>query len=137
MQKRKWLAELGELRAIFKDCLPIGEDTKVADDYFNRLEKVICTNDYRANPDPLGREDFEHDNPDVQYTYISDALFKERSGGPEHPRGGQDVDYQPDVDQGQVPQLGGPVFADYAPIPECEEDCDFEHGEESGDHPGW
>jgi hypothetical protein len=137
MYKRKWLAELTELRAIFKDCLPIGEHTQEADEYFNRLQQIIDTNDYEANPDPLGREDFEHDDPDLQYAYLSDALFKERSGGRELRAVGQDVADQPDVHAGQVPQLGGPLATDPAPLPEREEDRDVGNWDPNGDDSGW
>jgi hypothetical protein len=137
MYKRKWLAELTELRSIFKDCLPIGEYTQEADDYFNRLQQIIDTNDFKANPNPLGREEFEHDDPDVQYAYLSDAIFKERSSRRELRALGQDVADQPDVHEGQVPQLGGPVAADHAPLPECEENRDLEYGEQDSDHSGW
>jgi hypothetical protein len=137
MRKKKWLAELTELKSIFRDCLPIGEETGKVDEYFNSLEEVISTNDYAANPEPLEREAFEHHEHDVQYTYISDALFKERSSGRELWPDRQDVAHQPDVHQGQVPQLGGPLPADLASIPECDGGRDFEYGEEDGDNPGW
>jgi hypothetical protein len=126
IKKKKWMSELQEMRAIFRDCLPVGEDISKAEEYFNSLEEVICTNDFEANPDPLQREEFEHDDPDVQYSYISDAVFKERSSNRELRAYRQDVDDQPDVYPGKVPQLGGPITPDSEPIPECSESSDPE-----------
>jgi hypothetical protein len=137
MRKRRWLAELGEMRAIFKDCLPIGEHTGDMEEYFNRLEGLIYTNDFDKNPNPVDREQFDHDEPDVQYTYISDALFKERSSRPELRAHGQGVDDQPYRHPGQVPQLGGPISADPPPVPEREEFRDLEYGEQDCDNSSW
>jgi hypothetical protein len=137
MNKRKWLAELSELRAVFKDCLPIGENTQEADEYFNRLQQIIDTNDFQTNPNPIGREEFEHDDPDVQYSYLSDAVFKERSSRREFRAIGQDLADQSHVHEGQVPQLGGPISADDAPLSQCEENRDLEYGEQDCDHSGW
>jgi hypothetical protein len=137
MQKKRWLGELQELKSMFRDCLPIGEDTEKMDDYFNRLEQVICTNDYKANPNPLRREEFEHDDPDVQYSYISDALLKERSSRRELRADGQDMDSERYVHQGQVPQLGGEVSADHTSIPECEADGFAQYGDEDSDDSSW
>jgi hypothetical protein len=137
MQKRRYLAELQEMRMIFRDCLPIGEHTDKMDEYFNSLEEVISTNDYTRNPEPLPREQFERDEPDIQYTYLSDAVFKERSRRPELRSHGQSMDDQPDVHEGQVPQLGGPVSADPASVPECQDPQDSKYGEEDSDDPLW
>jgi hypothetical protein len=137
MQKRKYLAELTELRAIFQDCLPIGEHTEQAFEYFNSLEKVIFNHDFAANPNPIGREEFPDSEPDVQYTYLSDALFKERSSGPELRAHRQDMDYQPDVYPWQVPQLGREVSTDLASIREREGGRDLEYGEEDCYNSGW
>ena len=115
----------------------MGENTEATDDYFNRLQHIIDTNDYEANPNPLGREEFEHDDPDIQYAYLSDAVFKERSGRPKLRAIGQDVADQRDEHERQIPQFGGPLLTDYAPLPECQEDRDFEYGEPNGDHSGW
>lgn len=135
--KRKHLAELAELRAIFKDCLPVGEKTDQVEDYFNSLEKVISTNDYQSNPNPLRRETFDHDNPDVQYTYLSDSLLKEQSSRPVLRAISQDVDHQSDLHARQVPQLGPPVHEHPPRIPECEADGFAEYGHEDSDDSGW
>jgi hypothetical protein len=137
MQKRKYLSELTELRAIFQDCLPIGEHSDQAFEYFNSLEKIICTNDFAANPNPIGREEFPDSDPDIQYSYLSDAVFKERSGRRELRADRQDMADQSDVHERQVPQLGGPVSSDPASIRECEGNRDLEYGEEDGDNSGW
>lgn len=125
------------MRAIFRDCLPIGEHTKEAEDYFNGLEKVICTNDFQRNPNPLDREQFEHDEPDVQYTYISDALFKERSSRLESGAVGQDMEDQSGLHTGEIPQLTGEGPPCIAPIPEYPPARDLEYGEPDGDNSSW
>jgi hypothetical protein len=120
------MGELNELRAIFRDCLPIGEHTDKADEYFNSLEKVIYTNDYKANPNPLRREEFDSGDPDIQYSYLSDVVFKERSGNTELRAHRQALDDEPDVHTRQVPQLGGPLSSASESIPECPEGGDAE-----------
>jgi hypothetical protein len=137
MQKKRWLGELQEMKSIFRDCLPIGDNTEKMDDYFNRLEEVICTNDYKANPNPLRREEFEHDDPNIQYSYLSDALLKERSSRGQLRADGQDVDRERHVYAGQVPQLGCEITADHSSIPECEGDCDSGHWDQDSDYSGW
>lgn len=131
------LAELGELRAIFKDCLPIGDKTEAMEEYFNGLQEVIYTNDFQANPNPLRRESFEHDDPDTQYTYLSDVVFKERSSHPKLRADGQGMGDQPDQHEGQVPQLGDPISADHASLPECQDGHDTKHGDTDSDDPSW
>jgi hypothetical protein len=128
MQKKRWIGELQELRAIFRDCLPMGEDSHKAEEYFNSLEKVIFTNDYKANPDPLRREEFDSYDPDVEYSYLSDVIFKERSSHRELRAHRQIVDDQSDVHARQVPQLGGPVSSASESIPERSESSDSEDG---------
>jgi hypothetical protein len=137
MQKRKYLAELSELKAIFADCLPIGEHTDEVLHQFNRLQEIIDTNDFQANPNPIGRERFPSDDPDLQYAYLSDALLKERSSGPELRALRQDVADQPDAHSGEVPQLGREISPDLAPLSQREEDRDLEYGEEDCDNSGW
>jgi hypothetical protein len=137
MRKKRLLGELQELRAIFQDCLPIGDKTEKVDEYFNSLQEVICTNDYQANPDPLRREEFDHYDPDVQYSYISDVIFKERSGNQQLRALGQGLDHRPDGDEGKIPQLGRQVATDLAPIPECEADGFARYGDQDSDDPLW
>jgi hypothetical protein len=131
------MAELEEMKTIFQDCLPIGEYTEKSNEYFNRLKEIIYTNDYDSNPNPLERDRFDHDEPDIQYTYISDALFKEQSSKPKLWTERQSLGDQPDVHEGQVPQLDSEITADLASIPEHQEPRDFEYGEQTGDHTGW
>jgi hypothetical protein len=138
MNKKRWLSELSELRAIFRDCLPIGEHTEQTDEYFNSLERVIFTNDFKANPNPLRREEFEHDDPDIQYTYLSDALLKERSSNTELRARRQIMGDQSDSNQGEVSQPGSQIVPDLTSIPECSQERHPDHDEwEAGDHPGW
>jgi hypothetical protein len=121
MQKKKWMSELQELKAIFQDCLPCGEETQKVEEYFNSLEKVIFTNDYKVNPNPLRREEFKCSDPDIQYSYISDAIFKERSSKQQLRAHRQIMDDQPDVHKGEISQLGSSFTPDFEPIPECAE----------------
>ena len=125
------------MRAIFKDCLPIGEDTVKAEEYFNGIQQVIDNNDFKANTNPLRREDFDHDNPDIQYTYLSDALFKERSSKHQLRALRQDVGDQPDVYEGEIPQSGSTVSADPPSVSQCEGDGLFEYGDQDSDDPSW
>lgn len=125
------------MRGIFQECLPIGDKTEDMDGYFNRLKEVISTNDFRTNTNPIRREEFDYDDPDIQYTYISDAIFKERSGKHQLRAIRQDMGDQPDVYEGQVPQLGSTISADPPSISECETDRDFEYGEQDCDNSSW
>lgn len=127
------MAELQEMKAIFEDCLPVGDNVEGVNQYFNYLQEIIDTNDYQSKPDPIGREKFEHDDPDVEYAYISDALFKERSSRRPLRAIEQDVEDQPHSDEGQTPQLGYEESKHLTPIPECPQDCDLEHGDKDGD----
>lgn len=136
IQKRKWLAELTELKSIFSDCLPIGECTEETEAYFNRLQEVICNHDYTRG-EPLQREDFDHDDPDVQYSYLSDALSQKQSSRRELRAITQEVDCVSHVDQGEVPQPGGEVSADPTSIPEREGDGDTEDWLADSNNPGW
>jgi hypothetical protein len=138
MLRKRWLAELSELRAIFNDCLPIGEKTEDVERYFNSLKEVIYTNDFQANPDPLRREEFEHDEPDIQYSYLSDALFKERSSRQNLRTHGQIMDDQPHGHPGEIPQLGRQITADLTPISECADKRDSQDiWGEGSDNTGW
>jgi hypothetical protein len=138
MQKKRWIGELEELKAIFDDCLPIGEKTEEVEAYFNRLKEVIFTNDFNSNPDPLRREEFDGDNPDVQYSYLSDAVFKERSSIRELRAVRQGLDDRPfNVDEGEVSQCGGEIAPDPPSIPQCEGDCCPIDWDQDSDNPGW
>jgi hypothetical protein len=130
------LAELSELKSIFQDCLPIGEHKEEVETRFNLLEEVICNHDY-ARGDPIQREQFDHDDPDVQYAYLSDALLKERSSRAELRAIRQDLADQPNVYEGQVPQPDSPVTPDHAPLSECPGERDLEYGEEDCDNSCW
>lgn len=137
MSKKRYLAELQELKDLFAFCLPVGEHKDKADEYFNSLEQVICTNDFKSNPNPLEREHFDHDEPDVQYTYLSDAVFKERSSRPELRAHGQSLDDPSDLHEGEVPQCNRAISYDYTPLPQCEAVRDFEYGEQDCDNSSW
>ena len=137
MTKKKYLAELQELKSLFEFCLPVGEHKDKAEEYFNSLERIICTNDYERNPEPIPRERFPSTEPDVQYTYLSDAVFKERSSNSKQRIHGQDLGDQPDVYEGQVPQLGGPITADPPLISECQGAQDTQYRDQDSDDPSW
>jgi hypothetical protein len=137
MTKKRYLAELQELKDLFAYCLPVGEHQDKANEYFNSLQTLIDTNDYHANPEPIPRECFPESEPDVEYTYLKDALPTEQRSVPELRPHRQIMDYASDMDQREVSQCDGEVAHDHAPVPECEGKRDTEYGENFGDDPSW
>jgi len=90
--KREQLkSELNFLKDLFATNLPVGENTKQAQEYFSRLEELISTKD----PDDIQREEFPPDDPAIsgsrEYRYYSSDQFKKLASGHPQPSRGQDL----------------------------------------------
>lgn len=137
MAKKRYLAELQELKNLFAYCLPVGEHKDKADDYFNSLQKVIDTTNYEQNPEPIPREQFPDTELDVEYTYLKDAIPTEQRGLSKLRAYGQAMDDAGTLHEGQVPQCDGAISHDDAPVPEREATREFEYGEQDCDNSSW
>jgi hypothetical protein len=137
MTKKRYLAELQELKDLFAYCLPVGEHQDKVNEYFNSLKTLIDTNDYHANPEPIPREQFPESEHDVEYTYLKDALPTEQRGVPELRPHRQIMDHAANMDEGKVPQRDCEITDDHASVPECEGKRDTEYGHNFGDDPSW
>jgi len=81
VEKRQKLAELGYMRELFSDRLPVGEELNEVQSYFDHLEQIIEKNE------PVNNEQFSPEktiidpetNGNIPYRYYSASLSHKRA----------------------------------------------------------
>jgi hypothetical protein len=92
LAKKNLESELTFLEDLFRESLPVGDNTETIKEYFSCLKKLIYTNDGEFQ---IEREEFPPDDPAIcgerEYRYYSADKFKELAGRHQHPNHGQNV----------------------------------------------
>lgn len=129
IEMKSKVAELEHIKDLFFNKLPVGENLKPLEEYFNELENVIFT----KGPQEIKNEQFPTATPDVgegeagSYKYYSPSLLKELASGHKYELLQQDMDPSSDPQGFKHAVSGGHEESKSLPsISECSEGDDID-----------
>lgn len=124
--KKNLQAELEFMRELFNKNLPVGNNKKQIEEYFNRLEELIYNTD---EPEHIVREQFPPADPAVcgerEYWYYSSDYFKKLASQPKPITGEQDVVDSKDREVVSSDQNQSTTTQDMEYIQKCPETSDL------------